>query len=131
MNPDLSFLVVDDFSTMRRIVGGLLRQCGATRILEAEDGAQALKVIENNRIDFVVSDWNMPNMTGLELLKTLRAHPKFARMPVLLVTAEGKKENIVEAAQAGADGYIVKPFTQDTLQEKITRILSKQAALSA
>ena len=131
MNPDLSFLVVDDFSTMRRIVGGLLRQCGATRILEAEDGAQALKVIENNRIDFVVSDWNMPNMTGLELLKALRAHPKFARMPVLLVTAEGKKENIVEAAQAGADGYIVKPFTQDTLQEKITRILSKQAALSA
>ena len=131
MNPDLTFLVIDDFSTMRRIVAGLLRQCGATKILEAEDGVQALKIIENNAIDFVVSDWNMPNMTGLELLKTLRAHPKFARMPVLLITAEGKKENIVDAAQAGADGYIVKPFTLDTLQEKLTRILSRRATVQA
>jgi two-component system chemotaxis response regulator CheY len=125
MNPDLTFLVVDDFSTMRRIVVGLLRQCGASRILEAEDGAQALRVIESNTVDFVVSDWNMPNMTGIDLLKALRANPKFSRMPVLLITAEGRKENIVEAAQAGADGYIVKPFTQDTLQEKLARILSK------
>ena len=124
----LNILVADDFSTMRRIVGGLLRQCGATRIFEAEDGVEALRIIENNPIDSVASDWNMPNMTGLDLLKTLRAHPKFARMPVLLITAEGKKENIVEAAQAGADGYIVKPFTQDTLQEKLTRILSRHAA---
>ena len=125
MNPDLTFLVVDDFSTMRRIVVGLLRQCGASRILEAEDGAQALRVIESNTVDFVVSDWNMPNMTGIDLLKALRANPKFSRMPVLLITAEGRKENIVEAAQAGADGYIVKPFSQDTLQEKLARILSK------
>ena len=131
MNPDLTFLVVDDFSTMRRIVSGLLRQCGASRILEAEDGVQALRIIESKPVDFVISDWNMPNMTGLDLLKTLRAHPKFSRMPVLLITAEGKKENIVEAAQAGADGYIVKPFTQDILQEKLTRILSKHSLLSA
>ena len=131
MNPDLTYLVVDDFSTMRRIVSGLLRQCGASRILEAEDGVQALRIIESKPVDFVISDWNMPNMTGLDLLKTLRAHPKFSRMPVLLITAEGKKENIVEAAQAGADGYIVKPFTQDVLQEKLTRILSKHSLLSA
>ena len=131
MNPDLTFLVVDDFSTMRRIVVGLLRQSGATRILEAEDGLQALRIIESNPVDFVVSDWNMPNMTGLDLLKALRASPKFSRMPVLLITAEGRKENIVEAAQAGADGYIVKPFNQDTLQEKLTRILAKYALISA
>ena len=131
MNPDLTYLVVDDFSTMRRIVSGLLRQCGATRILEAEDGVQALRIIESKAVDFVISDWNMPNMTGLDLLKTLRAHPKFSRMPLLLITAEGKKENIVEAAQAGADGYIVKPFTQDILQEKLARILSKHSLLSA
>ena len=131
MNPDLCFLVVDDFSTMRRIIGGLLRQCGVVHILEAEDGVQALRAIEGHSIDFVVSDWNMPNMTGLELLKTLRAHPKYSHMPLLLVTAEGKKENIVEAAQAGADGYIVKPFTQDVLQEKVTRILSRRAQATA
>lgn len=131
MNPDLCFLVVDDFSTMRRIISGLLRQCGVVRILEAEDGVQALRTIEGHSVDFVVSDWNMPNMTGIDLLKTLRAHPKFSRMPVLLVTAEGKKENIVEAAQAGADGYIVKPFTQDVLQEKVTRILSRHAQTTA
>jgi len=131
MNTDLTFLVVDDFSTMRRIVVGLLRQCGVSRILEAEDGVQALRIIERNHIDFVVSDWNMPNMTGLQLLKALRATPKLSRMPVLLITAEGKKENIVEAAQAGADGYIVKPFSQDTLREKLTRILVKHALISA
>jgi len=131
MNTDLTFLVVDDFSTMRRIVVGLLRQCGASRVLEAEDGVEALRIIEGNPVDVVVSDWNMPHMTGLELLKALRATPKFARMPFLLITAEGKKENIVEAAQAGADGYIVKPFTQDTLQEKLTRILVKYDLISA
>ena len=131
MNPDLVFLVVDDFSTMRRIVVGLLRQCGASRVLEAEDGVQALRTIENNPVDVVVTDWNMPNMTGMELLKALRAHPKFSRMPVLLITAEGRKENIVEAAREGADGYIVKPFTQDTLHEKLTRILVKHSLQSA
>ena len=131
MNPDLTYLVVDDFSTMRRIVSGLLRQCGATRILEAEDGVQALRIIESKPVDVVISDWNMPNMSGLELLKALRAHPKFSHMPVLLITAEARKENIVEAAQAGADGYIVKPFTLGTFQEKLTRILSKHALLSA
>jgi len=131
MNPDLAFLVVDDFSTMRRIVSGLLRPCGAARIFEAEDGVQALRIIESNPIDFVISDWNMPNMSGLDLLKILRAHPKFSRMPVLLITAEGKKENIVEAAQAAADGYIVKPFTHDALQEKLCRILTKHDLLAA
>ncbi len=127
---DITFLVADDFSTMRRIVVGLLKQCGATRILEAEDGAQALRIIESHPVDFDVSDWNMPNMTGLELLKALRASPKFCRMPVLLITAEGRKENIVEAAQAGADGYIVKPFAQDTLQEKLRRILLKYSLVA-
>ena len=127
MISDLTFLVVDDFATMRRIVVGLLRQCGASRILEAEDGAQALRMIEGNAIDFVVSDWNMPHMTGLELLKALRAAAPTSRLPFLLITAEGRKENIVQAAQAGADGYIVKPFTLDTLQEKLKRILSRHA----
>lgn len=118
-----TFLVVDDFATMRRIIVGLLRESGAQRILEAEDGIQALHHVETGAVDLIVSDWNMPNMTGVEMLRAVRAHPRFSKTPVLLVTAEARKENILEAAQAGADGYIVKPFTQAVLAEKVERIL--------
>ncbi|MEH0168508.1 response regulator [Paucibacter sp. JuS9] len=126
----LTFLVADDFSTMRRIVSGLLKECGHTQVLEAEDGAQALKLVESNRVDFIVSDWNMPNMNGLELLKAVRANTELAKTPVLLITAEARKENIVEAAQAGADGYIVKPFTAATLNEKLRNIMLKRGLAS-
>lgn len=126
----LTFLVADDFSTMRRIVSGLLKECGHTQVLEAEDGAQALKLVESTRVDFIVSDWNMPNMNGLELLKAVRANAEHAKTPVLLITAEARKENIVEAAQAGADGYIVKPFTAATLSEKLRNIMLKRGLIS-
>lgn len=126
----LKFLVADDFSTMRRIVAGLLKECGHTHVLEAEDGAQALKLVENGQVDFIVSDWNMPNMNGLELLKAVRSHPSLAKTPVLLITAEARKENILEAAQAGADGYIVKPFTAATLNEKLRNILHKHGMVA-
>ncbi|MDD2712058.1 MAG: response regulator [Simplicispira sp.] len=119
-------LVVDDFATMRRIVSGLLRDSGATHILEAENGLEALRKLAAGNIKFVISDWNMPNMNGLELLKAVRNSPQLQDMPFLLVTAEARKENIVEAAQAGADGYIVKPFTAETLIEKITMILQRK-----
>jgi two-component system chemotaxis response regulator CheY len=121
----LCVLVVDDFSTMRRIVINLLREKGFRRILEAEDGRQALNMLGHNTVDFIVSDWNMPVMTGLELLEAVRAKPETAHLPFLIVTAEAKKENIVLAAHAGADGYIVKPFTANTLAEKINTILVK------
>jgi two-component system chemotaxis response regulator CheY len=122
----LSVLVVDDFSTMRRIVINLLREKGFRRVLEAEDGHEALKVLARNHIDLVVSDWNMPVMTGLELLKAVRADPAHAHMPFLIVTAEARKDNIVAAAHEGADGYIVKPFTANTLVDKVTAILHKR-----
>ncbi|MFM2066221.1 MAG: hypothetical protein RLZZ584_1130 [Pseudomonadota bacterium] len=125
----LSVLVVDDFSTMRRIVINLLREKGFRKMLEAEDGHEALKVLAKNHVDLVVSDWNMPVMTGLELLQALRADPQHAHLPVLIVTAEARKENIVAAAHAGADGYIVKPFTANTLVEKVTAILQKRGVL--
>ncbi len=121
----LRFLVVDDFATMRRIVQNLLKELGFTEIEEAEDGAAALKVLHSGRFDFVVSDWNMPNMTGIELLKAIRADPALKHLPVLMVTAEAKKENILEAAQAGASGYVVKPFTAAVLDEKLSKILQK------
>jgi two-component system chemotaxis response regulator CheY len=118
----LKFLVVDDFSTMRRIVRNLLKELGYTNTEEAEDGAAALNRLKNDKFDFVVSDWNMPNMTGLELLKTIRADESLKTLPVLMITAEARKENIIEAAQAGANGYIVKPFTAATLSEKLAKI---------
>ncbi|MFC0179398.1 chemotaxis response regulator CheY [Thorsellia kenyensis] len=124
-NSDLRFLVVDDFSTMRRIVRGLLKELGYNNVEDAEDGVDALNKLKAGNFDFVVTDWNMPNMDGLELLKTIRADPKFANMPVLMVTAEAKKENIIAAAQAGASGYVVKPFTAGTLEEKLTKIFEK------
>ncbi len=119
---NLKFLVVDDFSTMRRIVRNLLKELGFTNVDEAEDGIAALAKLRSSSFDFVVSDWNMPNMTGLDLLKEIRADANLKHLPVLMVTAEAKKENIVSAAQAGASGYVVKPFTAATLEEKLNKI---------
>ena len=118
----LRFLVVDDFSTMRRIVRNLLKELGYTNADEAEDGAVALAKLKNEKFDFVVSDWNMPNMTGIDLLKNIRADASLKHLPVLMITAEARKENIIEAAQNGASGYIVKPFTAATLDEKLSKI---------
>ncbi|GAB1439894.1 chemotaxis response regulator CheY [Providencia sp.] len=122
---DLSFLVVDDFSTMRRIVRNLLKELGFNKIEEAEDGVDALEKIRAGSIDFVVADWNMPNMDGLELLKTIRGDDALKHIPVLMVTAEAKKENIIAAAQVGASGYVVKPFTAAILEEKLNKVFEK------
>lgn len=119
---NLKFLVVDDFSTMRRIVRNLLKELGFANVDEAEDGVAALAKLRSSSFDFVVSDWNMPNMTGLDLLKEIRSDANLKHLPVLMVTAEAKKENIVSAAQAGASGYVVKPFTAATLEEKLNKI---------
>jgi two-component system, chemotaxis family, chemotaxis protein CheY len=121
---NMKFLVVDDFSTMRRIVRNLLKELGFSNVQEAEDGVQALNMLRKDKYDFVVSDWNMPNMTGIDLLKNIRGDAELKHLPVLMVTAEAKKENIIEAAQAGASGYIVKPFTATTLDEKLQKIFS-------
>jgi len=123
----LKFLVVDDFSTMRRIVRGLLKEMGCNDVTEAEDGAAALQLLKTQRFDFVVSDINMPNMNGFELLKAIKAEETLRHLPVLMVTAEARKEDIVLAAQSGAAGYIVKPFSKATLEEKVQRILQKMA----
>ena len=125
MNANLKFLVVDDFSTMRRIVKNLLQELGYAKIEEADDGTTALPMLKSGDFDFLITDWNMPSMPGLELLKQVRADPKLAKMPVLMVTAEAKREQIVEAAQAGVSGYIIKPFTAQTLSEKLAKILQK------
>ncbi len=122
VDANMKFLVVDDFSTMRRIVRNLLKELGFTNIVEAEDGVDALSKLKAGDIQFVVSDWNMPNMTGIELLRAIRKDPALKHLPVLMVTAEAKKENIIEAAQAGASGYIVKPFTAATMDEKLKKI---------
>lgn len=124
-DPKMKFLVVDDFSTMRRIVRNLLKELGFTNVDEAEDGAIALQKLQSGAFEFVVTDWNMPNMDGLALLKTIRATPALKHLPVLMITAEAKKENIIAAAQAGASGYIVKPFTAGTLAEKLNKIFEK------
>ncbi len=125
---EMKFLIVDDFSTMRRIVRGLLKEMGCNNADEAEDGAIALQMLKNNHYDFVVSDINMPNMNGFELLKGIKADAALKHLPVLMVTAEARKEDIVLAAQSGAAGYIVKPFTKATLEEKVQKILQKLAA---
>ncbi|MFO1293339.1 MAG: chemotaxis response regulator CheY [Rubrivivax sp.] len=125
---DLKFLVVDDFSTMRRIIRGLLKEMGCNNVDEAEDGAVALNMLKNSRFDFVVSDINMPNMNGFELLKAVKADEGLKHLPVLMVTAEARKEDIVLAAQSGAAGYIVKPFTKATLEEKVAKIMQKLVA---
>lgn len=122
---NMKFLIVDDFSTMRRIVRNLLKELGFSNVDEAEDGVVALNKLKGSNFEFVVSDWNMPNMSGLELLKAIRADASLKHLPVLMVTAEAKKENIIEAAQAGASGYVVKPFTAATLEEKLNKIFEK------
>jgi two-component system chemotaxis response regulator CheY len=119
------FLVVDDFSTMRRIVRNLLKELGYSNVDEAEDGLIALNKLKQHPYDFVVCDWNMPNMDGLTLLQSIRADPRLSHLPVLMVTAEAQKENIIAAAQAGASGYVVKPFTGVTLEEKLAKIFEK------
>ena len=125
-DPKTRFLVVDDFSTMRRIVRNLLKELGYTNVEEAEDGAVALQKLEaGGGFEFVVTDWNMPNMDGLTLLQKIRQSPTLKHLPVLMVTAEAKNENIIAAAQAGASGYVVKPFTAATLSEKLQKIFDK------
>lgn len=124
---DLKFLIVDDFSTMRRIVRNLLKEAGFANADEAEDGVVALQKLKNGSFDFVVTDINMPNMNGFELLTHIRADAALKPLPVLMITAEARKEDIVMAAQAGASGYIVKPFTKATLEEKVAKILQKHA----
>jgi two-component system chemotaxis response regulator CheY len=127
-NPDLKFLIVDDFSTMRRIVRGLLKESGYNNADEAEDGSVALGMLKAQKYDFVVSDINMPVMNGFDLLKAIKADDSLKHIPVLMVTAEARKEDIVLAAQSGAAGYIVKPFTKATLEEKVEKIMQKLAA---
>jgi two-component system chemotaxis response regulator CheY len=127
----MRFLVVDDFSTMRRIVRNLLKELGYSNVDEAEDGAMALSKLKNEQFDFVISDWNMPVMNGLDMLKSIRADAALAKLPVLMVTAEAKKENIIAAAQAGANGYVVKPFTAATLDEKLAKIFEKLEKVGA
>jgi two-component system chemotaxis response regulator CheY len=124
----MKFLIVDDFSTMRRIVRGLLKEIGYNNAEEAEDGSVALNMLKNAKFDFVVSDINMPVMTGFELLSAIKADDTLKHLPVLMVTAEARKEDIVRAAQDGAAGYIVKPFTKATLEEKVQKIMQKLAA---
>ncbi len=126
-NPEMKFLIVDDFSTMRRIVRGLLKELGYNNAEEAEDGVAALNLLKNGKFDFVVSDINMPNMNGFELLAAIKAEASLKHIPVLMVTAEARKEDIVRAAQDGAAGYIVKPFTKATLEEKVLKIMQKLA----
>ena len=125
MDTNMKILIVDDFSTMRRIIKNLLRDLGFNNTQEADDGKTALPMLQTNDFDFLVTDWNMPGMTGIELLKAVRADEKLASLPVLMVTAEQKRDQIVEAAQAGVNGYIVKPFTAATLKEKIDKIFER------
>ena len=121
----MKILVVDDFSTMRRIVKNLLRQLGYEHIDEAEDGKQAFSKLQNGDYGFVVSDWNMPNMDGLELLKKVRSDPNLKELPILMVTAEAEKEKVITAIQAGVNNYVVKPFTGEILKEKMDKIFEK------
>lgn len=121
----MKILIVDDFSTMRRIIKNLLRELGFNNTMEADDGSTALPMLKNGGFDFLVTDWNMPNMEGIELLRAVRADPALKTLPVLMVTAEAKRDQIVEAAQAGVNGYIVKPFTAETLKEKIDKIFER------
>ncbi len=125
MDKNMKILIVDDFSTMRRIIKNLLRDLGFTNTAEADDGKTALPRLKAGGIDFLVTDWNMPGMSGLDLLKAVRADPDLAKLPVLMVTAEAKREQIIMAAQAGVNGYIIKPFTAATLKEKIEKIFER------
>ena len=131
MDKQIKILIVDDFSTMRRIIKNLLRDLGYTNTSEADDGKTALPMLQSGNFDFLITDWNMPGMTGIDLLKHVRADDKLKKLPVLMVTAEAKRDQIVEAAHAGVNGYVVKPFTAAALQEKIERIFERIEANSA
>lgn len=121
----MKILVVDDFSTMRRIIKNLLRDLGFQNVSEADDGSTALPMLQNGEYDFVVTDWNMPGMQGIDLLRAIRSDEQLSHIPVLMVTAEAKREQIIEAAQAGVNGYIVKPFTAATLKEKLDKVFER------
>jgi two-component system, chemotaxis family, chemotaxis protein CheY len=123
VNKKIKILIVDDFATMRKVIRNLLKQSGYENVTEAEDGVAAMNVLKSAKIDFVISDWNMPNMTGIELLRTVRSDNELRALPFLMVTAESLKENVVEAVKAGVNNYIVKPFTAEVLGEKIEKIL--------
>jgi two-component system chemotaxis response regulator CheY len=123
-NPDMKVLVVDDMSTMRRIVRNILKQLGVGNVVEAENGSDALSKLKADKFDFVVSDWNMPVMAGIELLRKIRADEQLKHIPVLMVTAEAQKENLVEAIQAGVSNYVVKPFTAETIKQKLDKIFA-------
>jgi len=125
LNKDMKILIVDDFSTMRRIIKNLLRDLGFTNVKEADDGNTALPMLTSEHFDFLVTDWNMPGMTGIDLLRAVRADERLKHLPVLMVTAEAKREQIIEAAQAGVNGYVVKPFTALALKEKIEKIFER------
>lgn len=125
MDKNMKILVVDDFSTMRRIIKNLLKDLGFTNTVEADDGKTALPILQKGGIDFLITDWNMPGMSGIDLLKAVRSTPNLANIPVLMVTAEAKREQIILAAQAGVNGYVIKPFTAATLKEKIEKIFER------
>ena len=125
MDKNIKILVVDDFATMRKVIRNILKQVQFENVVEAEDGVVALNILKSQKIDFVISDWNMPNMTGYELLKAVRADPEIGKTPFLMITAESLQENVVAAVKAGVSNYIVKPFTAETLNEKITKIMEK------
>jgi len=123
MDLSIKILVVDDFATMRRIVKNILRQLGFSNIIEADDGTTALDLLKENSVDLIVSDWNMPKMTGLDLLKAVRASDELKTIPFLMVTAEAQKQNVIEAVKAGVSNYVVKPFTAEQIAEKLEKIL--------
>ena len=125
MDKSMKILIVDDFSTMRRIIKGLLHELGFNNVEESDDGINALPMLKANNYDFLITDWNMPGMTGIDLLKAVRADAKIGKLPILMVTAEAKREQIVEAAQCGVNGYVVKPFTANTLKEKMDKIFER------
>ncbi len=130
MDKSMKILIVDDFSTMRRIIKNLLRELGFSNTVEADDGDSALPLLKAGGIDFLITDWNMPNMPGIELLKHVRADPATRELPVLMVTAEASREQIVQAAEAGVNGYVIKPFTAQTLEQKISKIFERLALAS-
>ena len=123
MDTSIKILIVDDFATMRRILKNILKQLGFKNLVEADDGTTAWEVLEGQRVDLIISDWNMPKMTGLELLKKVRASDTFKGLPFLMVTAEAQKQNVIEAVQAGVSNYVVKPFTAEAISEKLEKIL--------
>ena len=125
MDLDMKVLVVDDFATMRRIVKNVLKQIGFTKIIEADDGSTALAVLKKDKVDLIISDWNMPKVTGLDLLKAVRSDASMKDMPFLMVTAEAQKDNVIQAVQAGVSNYVVKPFTAEALKDKLEKVFGK------